>query len=671
MKTPKIRFKGFVDDWEQRKLGEVAEFNPKADLPDIFEYVDLESVVGVEMVSHRQESKATAPSRAQRLAQKGDLFYQTVRPYQKNNYLFEKVDKHYVFSTGYAQIRPYQDGYFLLSLVQNDDFVKIVLDNCTGTSYPAINVNDLAKIKAKFPFRTDEQVQIGCFFRSIDHLITLHQRKCDQTKKLKKYMLQNMFPQDGEKTPKIRFDGFTDDWEQRKLGEISNSFSGGTPSVSVKEYYNGSIPFIRSAEINSDSTELFITENGLNNSSARLVNQGDILYAMYGATSGEVGRSKQKGAINQAILAIIPQQGYDSEFITQWLKKNKKSIVTTYLQGGQGNLSARIVKNLIVDYPKYIEQQKIGQYFSQLDYLITLHQCKCNFINKNSVNDWEQRKLEEVATIRRGLTYKPTIIVDNGVRVLRSSNINEDEFVVGDDDIFVENNVVNIPYIKNGDILITSANGSSRLVGKHAIIRNLPKNSAVHGGFMLIASCSNPEFLNASMSSQWYSKFIRIYVAGGNGAIGNINKNDLDSQIFLSPNEIEQQKIGQYFSQLDYLITLHQWKSKIYEMIMGITERQRKPLKIDIKMQIKVFYIVNLVYKLEIVYSFYYKIIRLRFYKVEGNNDKLISFKDKCLIFIIGIVNIICFILFYHQYLICIKILSIFVKINIFITRRR
>ena len=87
MGKPKIRFKGYNEDWEQRKLNEVAEFNPKSDLPESFEYVDLESVVGTEMVSHRTESKETAPSRAQRLAQTGDVFFQTVRPYQRNNYL--------------------------------------------------------------------------------------------------------------------------------------------------------------------------------------------------------------------------------------------------------------------------------------------------------------------------------------------------------------------------------------------------------------------------------------------------------------------------------------------------------------------------------------------------------------------------------------------------------
>ena len=167
----------FAYSWEQRKLGDLAVFNPKTDLPDEFEYVDLESVVGTEMLSHRTESKRTAPSRAQRLAQTGDLFYQTVRPYQKNNYLFEKPDRNYVFSTGYAQMRPVTDGRFLLCLVQNECFVKVVLDNCTGTSYPAINSNDLAQIDVYAPRLPQEQRQIGNFFKYIDTLITLHQRE--------------------------------------------------------------------------------------------------------------------------------------------------------------------------------------------------------------------------------------------------------------------------------------------------------------------------------------------------------------------------------------------------------------------------------------------------------------------------------------------------------------
>ena len=375
-KTPRIRFKGFTDDWEQRKLGELAFFNPKEELPDVFEYVDLESVVGTEMLFHRTEEKSTAPSRAQRLAYTGDLFYQTVRPYQKNNYLFEKSDKDYVFSTGYAQLRPFVDGYFLLSLVQNGQFVKTVLDNCTGTSYPAINANDLAEIEVLAPKDECEHHQIGTYFRNLDHLITLHQRKLEKLKIVKKAMLENCFPKNGEKVPKFRFSGFTGDWEQRKLGEVTESYSGGTPTAGKKEYYDGDIPFIRSGEISSDKTELFISEEGLNSSSAKMIKTGDILYALYGATSGEVSISKLKGAINQAILAIQPHQNYDGQFLMQWLRKSKENIIGTYLQGGQGNLSGNIVKELAIDVPTYKEQKEIGAYFHNLDHLITLHQRK-------------------------------------------------------------------------------------------------------------------------------------------------------------------------------------------------------------------------------------------------------------------------------------------------------
>ena len=189
---PDVRLPGFTAPWEQRKLGELAEFNPREELPDEFEYVDLESVVGTEMISHRREAKVTAPSRAQRVAHQGDLFYQTVRPYQKNNYFFDKPDNDYVFSTGYAQMRPYIDGYFLLDLVQTERFVRIVLDNCTGTSYPAINANDLASIKVMYPQCRDEQQKIGKFLASIDNLITLHQRTCNKYKKIKQGMMEEL-----------------------------------------------------------------------------------------------------------------------------------------------------------------------------------------------------------------------------------------------------------------------------------------------------------------------------------------------------------------------------------------------------------------------------------------------------------------------------------------------
>lgn len=191
--VPEIRFPGFTDAWEERKLKDIAQFNPKTVLPDEFEYVDLESVVGTEMISHRTESKDQAPSRAQRLAQKGDVFYQTVRPYQMNNYLYDLPYDNYVFSTGYAQMRPNIDSYFLLNSVQNKQFVQHVLDRSTGTSYPAINSSDLSNIEIHVPSKLSEQQKIGAFFQSIDDTIALHQRELDTLEEMKKTLLKEMF----------------------------------------------------------------------------------------------------------------------------------------------------------------------------------------------------------------------------------------------------------------------------------------------------------------------------------------------------------------------------------------------------------------------------------------------------------------------------------------------
>lgn len=158
------------------------------------------------------------------------------------------------------------------------------------------------------------------------------------------------------------------------------------------------------------------------------------------------------------------------------------------------------------------------------------------------------------------MTYKPSDVQETGVRVLRSSNINEDTFVCGNDDVFVNPKTVNIDTVKQNDILITSANGSSKLVGKHTLIKGIPDESAVHGGFMLLGITKNYDFINASMNSSWYIRFINIYVTGGNGAIGNLSKSDLDEQLILVPSDLEQKKIGEYFANLDHLITLHQCK---------------------------------------------------------------------------------------------------------------
>lgn len=193
--VPEIRLDGFEGEWEKLKLRDVVHTNPKSELPENFKYIDLESVVGTRINKIREERKESAPSRAQRLAKKGDVFYQTVRPYQKNNYLFKLDEIDYVFSTGYAQLRPIFkrcDSDFLLILLQNNRFLSKVLDRCTGTSYPAINVNDLIEILIALP-SYEEQQAIGAYFSNLDNLINSHQEKISQLETLKKKLLQDMF----------------------------------------------------------------------------------------------------------------------------------------------------------------------------------------------------------------------------------------------------------------------------------------------------------------------------------------------------------------------------------------------------------------------------------------------------------------------------------------------
>ena len=341
--------------WEQRKLGELALFNPKDELPQTFEYVDLESVVGTEMLSHRTEVKSSAPSRAQRLAHTGDLFYQTVRPYQKNNYLFEKPDNNYVFSTGYAQMRPYVDGYFLLSLVQSERFVKVVLDSCTGTSYPAINANDLAEIEVAAPSDESEAQKIGTIFRSIDNLITLHQRKYDKLTNVKKSMLEKMFPKNGSNVPEIRFKGFTEAWEQRKLGELVDVCSG----RDYKHLSEGTIPvYGTGGYMLSVNDALSYDRDAIGIGRKGTIDRPYILKAPFWTVD--------------TLFYAIPREKVDLNFAfdifqnIDWKKKDEST--------GVPSLSKTAINDIDVLAPKHDEQQTIGQFFAALDDLITLHQ---------------------------------------------------------------------------------------------------------------------------------------------------------------------------------------------------------------------------------------------------------------------------------------------------------
>lgn len=348
-------------------------------------------------------------------------------------------------------------------------------------------------------------------------------------------------------------------WEQRKLGEVFEEYS---------EKNHSELPPLTIIQgggtIRRDESDRALQYDKGSLSNYKMVNKGDFIVHLR-SFEGGLEKANSTGIISPA-YHTLSGENTDTTFYYAYFRSKKfiESDLKPHVYGIRDGRSIDIegMKTINIPYTILEEQRRIGKFIDLIDHLITLHQSKSfGHILKAIVSCtlyWEQRKVNDIAETRRGLTYKPNDICEDGIRVLRSSNINEDTFVKREDDVFVDRKAINIPFVQNGDILITSANGSSRLVGKHAIICKITDNSAVHGGFMLLATAKNPQFLNASMGASWYIKFINLFVAGGNGAIGNLNKNDLDEQTILVPCENEQEIIGRFFENLDHLITLHQ-----------------------------------------------------------------------------------------------------------------
>lgn len=361
--------------------------------------------------------------------------------------------------------------------------------------------------------------------------------------------------------PKLRFKEFDGEWETCKLGSVTNSFSGGTPSVGNSSYYNGDVPFIRSGEINSEKTELFLTEEGLNNSSAKIVEVGDILYALYGATSGEVSISKIHGAINQAILAIKPIKGYSSQFIMQWLKLQKKKVIGKYLQGGQGNLSGSIVKDLLVKFPNFEEQQKNGEFFEKLDKKIQLQQQKIDLLQEqkkgymqkifkqkiNFGNDdiWQTKKVSEVATLLNGRAYKKEELLAAGkYRVLRVGN-----FFTNDSWYYSNLELENDKYANKGDLLYAwSASFGPQIWDDEKIIYH----------YHIWKVVPNEKMIERDFLYHWFDFDKERILSQKNGTtMVHITKGGLEKTDIQLPSLEQQQRISNFFNKLDERINLN------------------------------------------------------------------------------------------------------------------
>ena len=275
------------------------------------------------------------------------------------------------------------DSYFIFT--RSEELKRYGETVGAGSTFVEVSGKQMANMELMMPKTMPEQQQIGEYFANLDNLITLHQRKCDETKQLKKFMLQKMFPKNGEKNPEIRFEGFTDAWEQRKFGDIASSFEYGL-NVAAKEY-DGENKYIRITDID-DNTHEFLTDcltspdidlTGADN--YKLI-EGDILFARTGASVGKsyIYRNSD-GLVYYAgflIRARIKEE-CDAEFVFQntLTDRYNKYIAVTSQRSGQPGVNAQEYAEFEIKVPKKEEQTKIGTYFRNLDHLITLHQRKC------------------------------------------------------------------------------------------------------------------------------------------------------------------------------------------------------------------------------------------------------------------------------------------------------
>ena len=390
--------------WEQRKLEEYLEVSGQKNFEGIYTKEDVLSVSGdfgiVNQIEFQGRSFAGASVANYGVVETGDIVY-TKSPLKSNPYGIIKANKgkNGIVSTLYAVYKPKQSA--------NPEFVQIYFEQdarMNNYMHPLVNKgakNDM-KVSAENALKGQivfpdikEQRTISEFFRNLDTLITLHQRKYEKLVNIKKSMLNKMFPPNGASVPEIRFKGFTDPWEQRKLGDVADIVGGGTPSTNNPNYWDGDIDWYAPAEIAGqiyfDSSQRKITEQGYENSSAKMLPPGTVLFTSR-AGIGKTAILSKKGCTNQGFQSIVPHNDeLDSYFVfsrTDELKQYGELVGagSTFVEVSGKQMAAMNLK-----MPTTIEeQQTIGRFFKRLDTLITLH----------------QRKLEKLQNIKKSCLEK-------------------------------------------------------------------------------------------------------------------------------------------------------------------------------------------------------------------------------------------------------------------------
>ena len=382
---PALRFPKFQDlkNWEEKKLKNVCEINPTTkNLPDNFIYIDLESVEAGNLLQKKFIRLEDAPSRAQRLLKSGDIIFQMVRPYQRNNLLFISEDiLNYVASTGYAQLRAYQSNKYLYQYVHTDQFVNRVISKCTGSSYPAINSNDLSEIIIEIPQTEEEQQKIADCLSSIDELIIIQTQKLTIYKNHKKGLMQQLFPAEGEAVPKLRFHEFKDmrGWTESTLGEAA-TFINGRAFRQEELLDQGQYRVLRVGNFFSNNewyySDLKLDEN-------KYCDNGDLLYA-WSASFGPRIWKGEKVIYHYHIWKVIPNVIIAKDFLYTLLENETIKIKKQSANGlGLLHITKNSIENWICRFPTVEEQRKIAKCLSSIDELITAQTQKIELLKKH------------------------------------------------------------------------------------------------------------------------------------------------------------------------------------------------------------------------------------------------------------------------------------------------
>ena len=396
MAKPTIRFKGYTDDWEQRKLGELYQRNTERNE----NLIGYDKTISVATMSYKDDGNGASESSLStyKVLRVGDIAFEghTNKQFRFGRFVVNDIGTG-IMSPRFSTLRPLNEMpvNFWKQYIHSESVMRRILVNSTkaGTMMNELVIPEFLNQTIMVPSE-NEQAVIGQYFTNIDHLITLHQRKCEETKKLKKYMLQKMFPQNGKRVPEIRFAGFTDDWEQRKLSEIATMHARiGWQNLRTSEFLDsGDYMLITGTDFEDGtinySTCHYVEKERYEQDKNIQIRNGSILITKDG-TLGKVAYVQgltMPATLNAGVfnVEIKDKKETDEKYLFQYLKAPfLMDYVTRHATGGTiKHLNQSILINFPVYMPKKSEQEKIGLYLMQLDSLITLHQRKYEELQK-------------------------------------------------------------------------------------------------------------------------------------------------------------------------------------------------------------------------------------------------------------------------------------------------